>query len=81
MSCSIDLRILVFERSKSLGFWRAVSMAPLSFLGLSIQAAQTSLGLLIANGFEYILSGSYLISKHPGIALLIIIVSINLARH
>ena len=53
-------------------------MVPLSFLGLGIPVAQPNLGLLIANDFEYILSGRYWISKCPGIALLITIVSINL---
>jgi peptide/nickel transport system permease protein len=52
--------------------------ATLSFLGLGMPVTQPSLGLLIANGFEYILSGRYWISTYPGIALLITIVSINL---
>lgn len=52
--------------------------ATLSFLGLGMPITQPSLGLLIANGFEYILSGRYWISVFPGIALLITIVSINL---
>ena len=52
--------------------------ATLSFLGLGMPITQPSLGLLIANGFEYILSGRYWISTFPGIALLITIVSINL---
>jgi peptide/nickel transport system permease protein len=52
--------------------------ATLSFLGLGMPVTQPSLGLLIANGFEYILSGRYWISTYPGIALLITVVSINL---
>ncbi|MEM9902336.1 MAG: ABC transporter permease [Pseudomonadota bacterium] len=52
--------------------------ATLSFLGLGMPVTQPSLGLLIANGFEFILSGRYWISTYPGIALLITIVSINL---
>lgn len=52
--------------------------ATLSFLGLGMPVTQPSLGLLIANGFEYILSGRYWMSTFPGIALLITIVSINL---
>lgn len=52
--------------------------ATLSFLGLGMPVTQPSLGLLIANGFEYILSGRYWISTYPGIALLITIMSINL---
>ena len=37
-----------------------------------------SLGVLIANGFEYMISGRYWISVFPGIALLLTVVSINL---
>ena len=52
--------------------------ATLSFLGIGLPPTEPSLGLLIANGFKYILSGSYWISLYPGIALLIMIVSINM---
>jgi len=52
--------------------------ATLSFLGIGLPITEPSLGLLIANGFEYMLSGYYWISFFPGIALLITIVSINL---
>ncbi|MBM3597889.1 MAG: ABC transporter permease [Alphaproteobacteria bacterium] len=52
--------------------------ATLSFLGLGLPPTEPSLGLLIANGFTFILSGRYWISFFPGIALLITIVSINL---
>ena len=52
--------------------------AGLSFLGLGVPITEPSLGLLIANGYEYMLSGKYWISFYPGIALLITIVSINL---
>ena len=38
-----------------------------------------SLGMLISNGFEFLLSGSYWISFFPGVALAIAIVGINLA--
>ena len=34
--------------------------------------------MLIANGFQYMLSGHYWISFFPGLALLLTIVSINL---
>jgi peptide/nickel transport system permease protein len=52
--------------------------ATLSFLGLGLPITQPSLGLLIANGFSYMLSGKYWISFYPGIALLVTIMSINL---
>ena len=57
----------------------AISLeATLSFLGVGLPITEPSLGLLIANGFEYMMSGRYWISFFPGIALLITIVSINL---
>jgi peptide/nickel transport system permease protein len=52
--------------------------ATLSFLGLGLPITEPSLGLLIANGFSYMLSGKYWISFYPGIALLVLIVCINL---
>jgi peptide/nickel transport system permease protein len=52
--------------------------ATLSFLGLGLPITEPSLGLLIANGYQYLLSGKYWISFFPGLALLVTIVSINL---
>lgn len=52
--------------------------ATLSFLGIGLPVTEPSLGLLISNGFEYLLSGDYWISLFPGIALLLLIVAINL---
>ncbi len=58
---------------------RAIMLeATLSFLGLGVPITQPSLGLLIANGYQYMLAGEYWISFYPGIALLIVIVAINL---
>ncbi len=57
----------------------AISLeATLSFLGLGLPITQPSLGLLIANGFSYLLSGKYWISFYPGVALLLTIMAINL---
>ena len=52
--------------------------ATLSFLGLGLPVTEPSLGMLIANGFQYMMSGRYWISVYPGIALIILIVAINL---
>jgi peptide/nickel transport system permease protein len=52
--------------------------ATLSFLGLGLPPTEPSLGMLIANGFQYMLSGRYWISIYPGIALIVLIVAINL---
>lgn len=52
--------------------------ATLSFLGVGVPVTEPSLGLLIANGFEFLLSGEYWISFFPGVALLALVVSLNL---
>jgi peptide/nickel transport system permease protein len=52
--------------------------ATLSFLGVGLPQTEPSLGLLISNGFNYMLSGRYWIAFFPGIALLLTIVAINL---
>ncbi len=58
---------------------RAITLeATLSFLGLGVPITEPSLGLLIANGYQYMLSGKYWISFYPGIALLVTVVAINL---
>lgn len=57
----------------------AISLeATLSFLGIGLPVTEPSLGLLIANGSEYLLSGKYWMIFFPGLSLLITIVSINL---
>jgi len=57
----------------------AISLeATLSFLGLGLPITQPSLGLLISNGFSYLMSGKYWISFYPGVALLVTIMAINL---
>ncbi len=58
---------------------RAIALeATLSFLGLGVPVTEPSLGLLIANGYQYMLSGKFWMSFYPGVALLITIVAINL---
>jgi peptide/nickel transport system permease protein len=57
----------------------AISLeATLSFLGVGLPQTEPSIGVLIANGFEYMLSGRYWISVFPGVALLLTVISINL---
>jgi peptide/nickel transport system permease protein len=52
--------------------------ATLSFLGVGLPQTEPSLGVLISNGAQYMLSGRYWISFFPGVALLLTIVTINL---
>lgn len=51
--------------------------ATLSFLGVGVPITEPSLGLLIANGYDYLLSGRYWVSVFPGIALVVTIIAIN----
>jgi len=58
---------------------RAITLeATLSFLGLGVPITEPSLGLLIANGYQTMLSGEYWTSVYPGLALLAMLVSINM---
>jgi peptide/nickel transport system permease protein len=57
----------------------AISLeATLSFLGLGLPVTEPSIGLLIANGYQELLSGKYWLSVFPGIALLLAIASLNI---
>ena len=46
--------------------------------GLGLPVTQPSLGLLIANGFQFMLSGRSWISVYPGVALMLTVLAINL---
>src|SRR3712207_3512896 len=66
-------------RSATVQIASSISLeATLSFLGLGLPVTEPSLGMLIANGFQYMMSGRYWISVYPGIALIVLIVAINL---
>jgi peptide/nickel transport system permease protein len=57
----------------------AISLeATLSFLGVGLPPSEPSLGTLIANGFQYMMSGRTWISMYPGVALITLIIAINL---
>jgi peptide/nickel transport system permease protein len=52
--------------------------ATLSFLGVGLPPTQPSLGTLIRIGNDYLLSGDWWISIFPGVALALLILSVNL---
>lgn len=52
--------------------------ATLSFLGLGLPVTEPSLGMVISNGFQHILSGRYWMTVYPGIALVLLVLSLNL---
>jgi peptide/nickel transport system permease protein len=51
--------------------------ATLSFLGIGLPITEPSLGLLIANGYQVLLAGTYWMSVYPGLLLLLLVFSIN----
>ena len=59
-------------------FAHAITLeATLSFLGVGLPITEPSLGRLVANGFSYLLAGQWWISLLPGVALLLLVFSIN----
>jgi peptide/nickel transport system permease protein len=51
--------------------------ATLSFLGVGVPITEPSLGLLISNGNDYLLSGKWWISIIPGLVLVSLVLCIN----
>ncbi len=57
----------------------AISLeATLSFLGVGLPITEPSLGLLISNGFGYMLARQYWLSLYPGLVLVLLLLCINL---
>ncbi|MDR9838909.1 ABC transporter permease [Herbaspirillum huttiense] len=52
--------------------------ATMSFLGIGLPQTKPSLGLLISNGFDYMLSNQYWISVFPGVALVLLVMAVSL---
>jgi peptide/nickel transport system permease protein len=50
----------------------------LSFLGAGVPVTEPSLGMLISQGYSYMLSGKYWIAVFPGVMLVLVIIAINL---
>jgi peptide/nickel transport system permease protein len=55
-----------------------ITEATLSFLGVGVPPTQPSLGTLIRVGNDFLFSGEWWISVFPGLALVIIVLSVNL---
>jgi peptide/nickel transport system permease protein len=55
-----------------------ISEATLSFLGVGVPPTRPSLGTLIRVGNDFLLSGEWWIAVFPGIALVVLILSVNL---
>ena len=55
-----------------------ITEATLSFLGVGVPATQPSLGTLIRVGNEFLYSGEWWITVFPGLALIVLVLSVNL---
>ena len=55
-----------------------ITEATLSFLGVGVPATRPSLGTLIRVGNEFLYSGEWWITLFPGIALVVLVLSVNL---
>lgn len=63
----------------SVDFPRVVLLeATLSFLGLGVGISTPSLGLMISGGQDHLFSGGWWLSAFPGIALTLLVLSVNL---
>lgn len=63
----------------SVDFPRVVLLeATLSFLGLGVSVETPSLGLMIASGQDHLFSGAWWLSVFPGVALTLLVLSVNL---
>ena len=55
-----------------------ITEATLSFLGVGVPSTQPSLGTLIRVGNDFLLSGEWWITVFPGVALIVLVLSVNL---
>jgi peptide/nickel transport system permease protein len=55
-----------------------ITEATLSFLGVGVPPTQPSLGTLIRVGNEFLYSGEWWIAVFPGVALVVLVLSVNL---
>lgn len=55
-----------------------ITEATLSFLGVGVPATQPSLGTLIRVGNDFLLSGEWWITVFPGLALIVLVLSVNM---
>ena len=55
-----------------------ITEATLSFLGVGVPATRPSLGTLIRIGNEFLYSGEWWITVFPGLALVVLVLSVNL---
>jgi peptide/nickel transport system permease protein len=57
--------------------WAILDVSGLSFLGVGIQPPSPELGVQVAQGVSYITSGQWWVSVFPGLAIVLVVLSVN----
>lgn len=89
LSGNVDARILAFQIfpnamppmmvqvSLNMG-WAILNAAGLSFIGLGVRPPEAELGIMVAEGANYIVSGEWWVALFPGATLMIVVFCFNM---
>lgn len=72
-NCTTALSVIIVVQMAS----AVLLEATLSFLGLGVPVTSPSLGMLISNGYAFMLRGDSWLTVYPGITLMLVIFSMN----
>ncbi|CAM3617932.1 Peptide ABC transporter permease [Bordetella sputigena] len=72
-NCLTPLSVLIIVQTAS----AVLLEATLSFLGLGVPVTSPSLGMLISNGYAFMLGGDFWLTVYPGLTLMFVIFSMN----
>jgi peptide/nickel transport system permease protein len=72
-NCVTPLSVLIIVQTAS----AVLLEATLSFLGLGVPVTSPSLGMLISNGYAFMLRGDFWLTVYPGLTLMFVIFSMN----
>ncbi|MEX2375877.1 MAG: ABC transporter permease [Dehalococcoidia bacterium] len=68
---------LIVQASLALA-WAVLNAAALSFLGLGVRPPAPELGLMVAEGANYLSTGAWWVSVYPGAVIVVIVFGFNL---
>jgi peptide/nickel transport system permease protein len=58
--------------------WAMLNAASLSFIGLGIRPPTPEWGIMVAEGASFIITGEWWVALFPGLALVLVVLSLNL---
>ena len=58
--------------------WAMLNAAALSYIGLGIRPPTPEWGIMVAEGAGFIITGEWWVSLFPGLALVLVVLSLNL---